>query len=283
MVHAVPFAVEGARAVGAELVDAHFTSAQALSRTIVVLSSAPGSAGVGEDEQPRWARLLGAVAESFTASLVDRIRREQQEILEAAFTARDQAERALRSTERRLERAREDFITTVSHELKTPLTPIKGYLHMLRSRDESMTAEQRQRCYAVMIDQAELLAGLVQDLLGAAELQHVGFSVRMRPAEVREVIEKALESVPLESQHRFVFRCDGALGLAQCGPGPASAGDHQPAVQRGAILARRPARARDGVPGGGGGAHRGAGLRPGCSAGARRGRLRPVPTDRKQS
>jgi two-component system sensor histidine kinase KdpD len=146
------------------------------------------------------------------------VRREQQEILEAAFTARAQAEQALRSTERRLERAREDFITTVSHELNTPLTPIKGYLHMLRSRDASLSPEQRQHCYAVMIDQAELLASLVQDLLGAAELQHVGFSVRMRTVEVREVIEKALQTVPPEAQHRFGFRSEGELGMARCDP-----------------------------------------------------------------
>jgi signal transduction histidine kinase len=212
------FLAEPARRVGAWLVDAHFVAPSVVATTLEVLADPPVDVPCTESSRQRWTLLLGAFAEGFAARLVDRVRREQQEIVDAAFVARDQAEQALRRSERRLEQAREDFITTVSHELKTPLTPIKGYLHTLLNREGSMSAAQRARCYRIMLDQAELLTGLVQDLLGAAELQHVGFTVRPQVVEARDVISKALEVMPPDTGREFSFRGGEELGLVRCDP-----------------------------------------------------------------
>jgi signal transduction histidine kinase len=212
------FVAKPARRVGAWLVDAHFVAPSVVATTLEVLAEPPLDVPSSESSRQRWTLLLGAFAEGFAARLVDRVRREQQEIVDAAFVAREQAEQALRRSERRLEQAREDFITTVSHELKTPLTPIKGYLHTLLNREGSMSAAQRARCYRIMLDQAELLTGLVQDLLGAAELQHVGFTVRPQVVEARDVIDKALEVMPPDTGREFIFRGEEELGLVRCDP-----------------------------------------------------------------
>ncbi|MDQ1630343.1 MAG: two-component system, OmpR family, phosphate regulon sensor histidine kinase PhoR [Frankiaceae bacterium] len=212
------FVAEPARRVGAWLVDAHFVAPSVVATTLEVLAEPPVDVPSSEGSRQRWTLLLGALAEGFAARLVDRVRREQQEIVDAAFVAREQTQQELRRSERRLEQAREDFITTVSHELKTPLTPIKGYLHTLLNREGSLSAAQRARCYRIMLDQAELLTGLVQDLLGAAELQHVGFTVRPQVVEARDVIDRALEVMPPDTGREFSFRGDEELGLVRCDP-----------------------------------------------------------------
>lgn len=74
------------------------------------------------------------------------------------------------SAERRVQRMKSDFIATVSHELRTPLTPIKGYATMLRKRADTMPPEKRDRALDVIVDRAEHLGRLVEDLLAASSI-----------------------------------------------------------------------------------------------------------------
>ena len=162
----------------------------------------------------RWPLLIAAVAEGYAAKLVDRVRREQQEIINAALTARQDAERALQASEIRLDRAREDFIATISQELRTPLTPIKGYLRTLQNNGDAIDGEQRAQYYRVMIAQVEQLEGLIEDLLAAAGLQQPHFSVTFQVFDVADVIERALEKVSAEGTRGFSWARDGRATLA---------------------------------------------------------------------
>jgi diguanylate cyclase (GGDEF)-like protein/PAS domain S-box-containing protein len=110
-------------AVGAALVDAHFTNPRTLSQTLVVLLDCdlPGDQAVSCSQSPgvligpsdrrrppdadhaesRWHALLAAVAEGFSAALQERALREQEEILGAAAEASEQARQALHVSEER--------------------------------------------------------------------------------------------------------------------------------------------------------------------------------------
>ncbi len=72
--------------------------------------------------------------------------------------------------ERRVERMKADFIATVSHELKTPITPIKGYSQLLLTRWETLPAEKRDRMLQTILERSEHLARLVNDLLLASRV-----------------------------------------------------------------------------------------------------------------
>jgi signal transduction histidine kinase len=200
--HAEPFTVDAGRAVGAALVDAHFTNPRTLAETVTVLLTAPPQVDPDDDANLRWQQLVAAVAEGYAQALQERAVKEQQEILDAALTARQEADRALRDSENRLEHAKEEFIATVSHELKTPLTPIKGYLHILLNRNYALDLDRRRQIYRQMLDQAEQLERLVEDLLAASELQQAQFSVTPVVADVAEVVEQALQGMgPASSRH----------------------------------------------------------------------------------
>ena len=66
-------------------------------------------------------------------------------------------------------RMRRDFIANVSHELKTPLTVLAGFIETLS--DVDLDERQRERCLALMQDQAKSMQRLVADLLALSALE----------------------------------------------------------------------------------------------------------------
>ncbi len=66
-------------------------------------------------------------------------------------------------------RVRRDFIANVSHELKTPLTVLLGFVETLA--DVPLDEAQRKRCLALMADQAKSMQRLVDDLLTLSALE----------------------------------------------------------------------------------------------------------------
>ena len=70
---------------------------------------------------------------------------------------------------RRLESVRRDFVANASHELKTPLTSIRGYAETLL--DESLPAETRRQFIATIASNSERLQHIVDDLLDLSRLE----------------------------------------------------------------------------------------------------------------
>lgn len=66
-------------------------------------------------------------------------------------------------------RMRRDFIANVSHELKTPLTVLAGFIETLT--DVQLDARQTKRCLALMQEQATSMQRLVEDLLTLSTLE----------------------------------------------------------------------------------------------------------------
>lgn len=69
----------------------------------------------------------------------------------------------------KLERMRRDFIANVSHELKTPLTVLSGFLETIR--DLPLSPEQQQEYIELMYSQAHRMQNLVEDLLTLSSLE----------------------------------------------------------------------------------------------------------------
>jgi signal transduction histidine kinase len=74
---------------------------------------------------------------------------------------------------RRLEGVRRDFVANVSHELKTPLTSIRGYVETLMS--DELPDEMQHQFLEVIRNNAERLQGIVDDLLDLSRLEAGGW------------------------------------------------------------------------------------------------------------
>jgi diguanylate cyclase len=100
---AEPFRAHVGYEIGAELVEADFTAAEALGRTIEVmqLRLLRDLGATGADADDRLGRLLGSLAAGYARAIRDRTLDEQETIRQAALVARVQAEQALRASEAR--------------------------------------------------------------------------------------------------------------------------------------------------------------------------------------
>ncbi len=96
----------------------------------------------------------------------------------------------------RLERVRRDFVSNVSHELKTPLTSVRGYLDTLID-DPEVDPEIRQRFLIKANNNAERLAAIVGDLISLARAESEEGDAIRAPVNLAEVVrDVVLEAAP---------------------------------------------------------------------------------------
>jgi PAS domain S-box-containing protein len=105
-----------------------------------------------------------------------------------------------------LERLRSDFVARVSHELRTPLTPIRGFASVLLRRGGEISPQQRDEALERILERADHLGALVEDLLlvtrlDRGELEDV---VHVRPTDLRQVTEEAVASMEVREPARVI-------------------------------------------------------------------------------
>lgn len=108
---------------------------------------------------------------------------------------------------RRMERVRSDFVANASHELKTPLTSIRGYAEALA---DDPPERVRRRFLDAILANTLRLQRLVDDLLDLSRLESGGWKAEIEPVVVSEVAEEAWELAAsgADQQVNFAVRGD---------------------------------------------------------------------------
>ncbi|MDH7600132.1 MAG: ATP-binding protein [Sedimentisphaerales bacterium] len=114
---------------------------------------------------------------------------------------------------RRLEQIRKDFVANVSHELKTPITAIKGFVEMLLESD-LVDVNQLKKYLAIISRHTDRLNAIINDLSTLTRLEEEQ-RIRRMPLElvnVRQIIEDSIELVRSKASERSIqieLACDG--------------------------------------------------------------------------
>ena len=90
-----------------------------------------------------------------------------------------------------LERLRAEFLGMVSHELRAPLTSIKGSAATLLESAPELEPAERHEFFRIIHDQADRMRGLISDLLDAGRIDSGTLSVTPEPSEVALLVERA--------------------------------------------------------------------------------------------
>jgi PAS domain S-box-containing protein len=106
---------------------------------------------------------------------------------------------------REAEELKSTFISVISHELKTPVALIKGYVATLRREDASWDREVIEDSLAVIEDETDRLTELIENLLDASRLQAGSLKISLGDVNLVELATNTAERFKTQSQvHKFV-------------------------------------------------------------------------------
>jgi two-component system phosphate regulon sensor histidine kinase PhoR len=116
----------------------------------------------------------------------------------------------------KLETTRRDFVANVSHEMRTPLTVLAGFVETLRDAPEgALSAQQREQYFGLMAEQALRMQALVTDLLTLSDLE-TSPSAEFTSVRVAQLIDTARTQIEALSggRHHWDWQIEAGVDLA---------------------------------------------------------------------
>ncbi len=107
----------------------------------------------------------------------------------------------------KLDTMQKELVANISHDLRTPLTMIRGYSEVMRDIPGEMNAENIQ----VVIDEATRLSSLVSDVLDLSKLTEDGAAIKPERFSLTEAVRETLarySHLTERDGYRFVFNAD---------------------------------------------------------------------------
>jgi PAS domain S-box-containing protein len=93
------------------------------------------------------------------------------------------------------DRARSDFVSNVSHELRLPLTAIKGYCDLLLRDAIDRLGEEQQRFLQIVQHNADHLVALINDLLDISRIESYRLDLDIQPIQMETIIRDVADMI----------------------------------------------------------------------------------------
>src|SRR5581483_7367902 len=141
----------------------------------------------GEVYTERDRRLLGVAADEIAISLQNALRFQEIQRFNVTLQQRiNDATRKLRRTNQRLrelDETKDDFISMASHQLRTPLTSVKGYLSLVLEGDAGKLNETQTKMLRQAFSSSQRMVFLITDLLNISRLKTGKFVIDATPVD----------------------------------------------------------------------------------------------------
>jgi signal transduction histidine kinase len=122
---------------------------------------------------------------------------------------------------RELDRLKDEFVGLVSHDLRTPLTSISGYVELLESDETGPLNEEQRSFLAIVSRNADRLLTLVNDLLFVARLQSGNLDLDIAEVDLAELAEHTVAAAAPRADAKgiaLMLECgNGAIVLGEGG------------------------------------------------------------------
>ena len=154
-----------------------------------------------DDKPRRWTKdeifLVQTVGErTWTAIEKLKAEAEREQLLESEKEARDAAEKA--------NQLKDDFLATLSHELRNPLNVILGYSELLLRMPEIESSSRLTQMAKALRRNAQSQSQLINDLLDLSRLQRGKISLNRETISLGAIIDSAIETVQADAQAKNI-------------------------------------------------------------------------------
>lgn len=100
------------------------------------------------------------------------------------------------------DRQRREFIANISHDLRTPLTSLLGYLETLSLKADTLTPEDNRQYLEIALRQGQKVRHLSQQLFELAKLEHGGIKPQREPFAIGELLQDVAQKFDLAIETR---------------------------------------------------------------------------------
>ncbi len=153
-------------------------------------------------------RTLGTILNELVIAVENSLRFEQiQHFNETLQESVNEATRKLRKTNEKLQgldATKDEFITMASHQLRTPLTAVKGYLSMVLEGDAGKLNANQRRLLEQSYVSAQRMVYLIADLLNLSRLGTGKFVIESTPTNLVDVVQSELNQLAQTAASRDV-------------------------------------------------------------------------------
>jgi signal transduction histidine kinase len=128
------------------------------------------------------------------------------EIGRLATTFEGMAERIILQVRklRQTDQMRRELVANVSHDLRTPLSSLKGYIETLELKDDRLTPEERKRYLSIAKRQSDKLGHQVEELFELARLESKEMKPELESFPIAELVQDVVQEFRLAAEQRKV-------------------------------------------------------------------------------
>lgn len=167
-----------------------------------------GSTVHGMNYTVRDEAVLQAISDELVIAIQNALSVQQVRELNETLQQRiDSATRELRASNaqlQHLDKAKDEFVSMASHQLRTPLTSVKGYLSMVLEGDAGKITESQAHLLSEAFTSSERMVHLISDFLNVSRLQTGKFLIDKRPVDLAKVISQELDSLLTSAASRHL-------------------------------------------------------------------------------
>lgn len=144
-------------------------------------------------------QLLALAGNEIAVSVQNSLRLSEIERFNATLKRRiDAATKELRASNaelQQLDEAKDEFVSMASHQLRTPLTSVKGYISMVLEGDAGEVNPMQKKLLEEAFTSSERMVHLINDFLNVSRLQTGKFMLDRRPIDLAKVTAQEVESL----------------------------------------------------------------------------------------
>ncbi|MBA2279158.1 hypothetical protein H0V99_01820 [Candidatus Saccharibacteria bacterium] len=144
-------------------------------------------------------QLFGIIADQLAIAIQNALRFEEIATFNITLQQKvTDATKELRKTNEKLkalDEAKDEFISMASHQLRTPLTSVKGYVSMVLEGDAGKLNEQQEKLLNQAFTSSQRMVYLIADLLNVSRLRTGKFVIEAKPTDLPEVIEGEIQQL----------------------------------------------------------------------------------------
>lgn len=144
-------------------------------------------------------RKLAGEMDAFRASDSTPVNREGDEVERLSRAFADMADRVTRT-----DLLRRELIANVSHDLRTPLASLQGYLDTLLLKEGQLTPDEQRRFVQIASKHSERLGKLVEELFELAKLDSQVTPMKIEPFSMAELVQDVVQKFQLRAQQNGV-------------------------------------------------------------------------------